>query len=139
MKPTSAQLARLHILYKQLGIDTDAKKAMLMEYTEGRTDSSAGLRQKEADALILSLAADAAAADPCDKMRKKIISRAHRLGWVLNPAAYEGKQKVDMNRLNAWCVKYGHLHKELSDYGYNDLVKLNSQMDMAYASYLKSV
>jgi len=141
---TKAELTRLHTLISKLQIPEDGKRAMIAEATNGRTTSSKemtsgeitdlcnGLQKMVPAPLPAKLVPDADK-DARDVMRKKIISRAHRLGWQLQGG------KIDMERVNAWCVSHGHLHLQLNSYGYNDLVKLVSQMDAMYKSYLKAV
>lgn len=58
--------------------------------------------------------------DPCEKMRRKLISMAHTIGW-------QSKEKADMNRINKWCVQYGQFKKELNEHTYDELTHLISQ------------
>ncbi len=69
-------------------------------------------------------------------MRKKIIALAHQMGWSsYHPDS--GKKIADMPRINAWCSKYGYLHKELNSYTLAELPKLVTQFDNLYKSFLK--
>ena len=130
MKIATTQISRLHILYQQLHMTEDARRAMIAGVTNGRTNSTSGLTQEEAFALIDDLNKLAHAADPADVMRKKILSMCHRMKWE----TAEGK--VDMERLNDWCVKSSYEHKPLKWYKYNELPQLVSQFQQVYKSYL---
>jgi len=70
-----------------------------------------------------------------DKMRKKILSLTWEMNWVVKDPAL----KVDVERVNAWCVKYGYLHKPLNSYTYNELPKLLSQFEALHASFVNSI
>ena len=77
-------------------------------------------------------------------MRGKILSRAHELGWhkkdakgnVVRDRATQ-KAKIDFDRVNEWCVKYGYLSKKLDKYTYAELPKLLWQFQQYYKQYLK--
>lgn len=73
--------------------------------------------------------------DPCQEMRRKIISMAHQIGWQL--PAY-GKPKVNMEKLEGWCLKYGQFHKPLNDHNETELAKLVTQFQYGpYSSKMK--
>lgn len=58
--------------------------------------------------------------DPCEQMRRKLISMARTIGW-------EKGNKADMKRIDAWCFQYGQYHKSLNTHTYEELVHLVSQ------------
>lgn len=49
------------------------------------------------------------------------------------------KPKVDMDHVNAWCIKHGYLKKKLDNYTYSELPKLVSQFEEVYRGYLRSI
>ena len=127
-----------------------AKEDIVSEVSKGRTTSVAALLFAEADSLIKGLKKETTfkkevnKADPCHKMRGKILSHAHELGWhkkdakgnlIRDPAT--NKTKIDFERVNEWCIKYGYLKKKLDKYTYDELPKLVWQFKEAYKDYLK--
>lgn len=122
------------MLVKELGLDADTKEDMICLHTDGRTTSIRGLTFKEADAVIkLLLGGETAAQSAAAKMRRKIMSMAHEVGWELAGG------KLDMPRLNNWCSKYGYLKKPLDAYTEAELPRLVTQYEGAYYSHLKKV
>jgi hypothetical protein len=52
------------------------------------------------------------------------------MGWKL-PGG-----KADMQRIDQWCMKYGHLHAPLNDHLGADLAKLVTTFKKVYDNYL---
>lgn len=117
---TSAQNARLHGLLGKLRIDNDTKEAMVLTHTDGRTAHSSQMMHWECACMIKHLEQLAPASSE-GKYRRKLISIAHKLNW------YDANGKVDVDRLNSWCIKYGYLHKPLNEHKEQELVKLITQ------------
>ena len=70
-----------------------------------------------------------------DRMRKRILSMCYSIGWTrYNPE--KRRQEVDMDRLEAWLLKYGYLHKPLNDYTYMELPALVTQAERLLLSTL---
>jgi hypothetical protein len=67
----------------------------------------------------------------CDKMRKKILSRYHEMGYTI-------AGKLDMPRVKESILKYGYLHKDLNKYTFSELPKLVYQVDNMLSDYLKA-
>ncbi len=137
------QNRRLHQLLPQAGIDAIDKKALVKEFSNGRTESSRELLMNEAQLLIrhleasLGLIATAPTAEQdeaSDLMRRKILSLAHEMRWEI-PAT----GKVDMGRVNGWCQARGFGKKVLNDYSHAELTKLLSQFKIMYSKYLKEL
>lgn len=55
-----------------------------------------------------------------EKMRRRILSMAHEMGWQIQGG------KIDMQRVNGWCERYGGFKKVLNKHTYLELVKLTS-------------
>ncbi len=128
---TPEQLKAVHTLYGKVKPPID-KSEMIFCYSDYRTHSSRELTKKEAADLIKALKSfvptphEAAS----DKMRKKIISMAHEMGWRLESG------RIDMAHVNAWCRKHGHAKKYLDNYTYEQLPALVTQFEKAYESYM---
>lgn len=76
------------------------------------------MTDQEARELIAYLENSRTTPSPEERMRRKIISRAHEMGWKTP----EGK--ADIERIDNWCLNYGYLKKKLNQYTYNELPKL---------------
>jgi len=152
MNVTYAQIKMLQTLRSQHGLPDDTYRSMLAEASKGRTTSTRELTQAEAFGLIDGLVRQSPNSGwkqrnhTMDKMRKKLIGYAREMGWVASPPApLPGERggaalKVDMERVNGWCKRYGFGKKPLSDYTYAELPKLLSQFETGpYAHYLRTL
>lgn len=131
---TLTQLKTIHTLFSKAGLkDKDDKKSIIRTYTKERSESSKDLTFKEAAALIGHLKTFDVKDPKADKMRKKILSLAHEMGYKLESGA------IDMNRVNAWTSKYGYLHKPLNSYTYEELPVLVSQFETVYKQFINKL
>lgn len=119
------------------------RHAICWDYSKGRTESSKDLTNAEMLNIIHDLEKGFKELDRCDFMRKKIISMAHEMGWSLipNPSPKEkgahGKRKIDMARIDEWCLKY--TGKKLNSHNYTELVKVVSQFTIVYEKFIKQL
>jgi hypothetical protein len=136
---------KLKAIYALLGDNglRDEKESIVNGFSGGRTTHASELTNAEAAALIGHLKSLDQTEGRATKMRNKILSMAHEMNWTTSPLTplqmERGKKKVDMQRVNNWCSKYGHAHKPLDDYSYNELPRLVSQFEEVYKSHLKAV
>lgn len=79
-----------------------------------------GMTYHEADRMIKSLLGKKEKT-PEEKMKNKIISMAMTIGWLTKD------DKIDMGRLNGWCLNRGMYKKRLDDHNYTELVNLVTQ------------
>lgn len=135
MKKTStySQIACIHTLLSKQGLKDD-KRSIISSFTAGRTDSVKEMKNDEAAALIGHLKSMDPEEKSADKMRNKIISMAHEMGWRLPDTT-----KIDMKHVNGWMRSKSYLKKDLDAYRYNELPKLVSQFEEVYKSYLNKV
>ena len=122
----------LHSRLQSLGYKMD-KEEILLTHTDGRTDSLRALTDEEFNGLIVHLRAvlEKQHSDQAvQRQRKKVIALMCQMGYVTE------EDKPDMDRINAWCETYGHLHKRLNYYFGNDLTKLVSQAEAVYKSFI---
>lgn len=131
MKASNEQKQKIHLQLNlmKLGTDKEYKQRLVQQYSNGRETSTTELTYEEAEALLNDLRR---LTDSDDKMRKKIIHWARRMGWEKNG-------KADMKRINTWCIASGYLHKELNLYTHKELPELVSQFELVFKSYLKTV
>ena len=139
-KVGNKEIIRVHGLLAQLGLvkDTEYKANLIKQYTGGRETSTKGLLINEYGELIQDLQGlvnnkrkpgDLQAA----RKRKLLLHYAHMMQWELATG------KVDMQRVNDWCVKYGQYHKALNEHNTSELSHLLVQFEKAFQSFLKSV
>lgn len=126
----------LHMLLTQTGMMHN--KAILVNCaSNGRTESSRSLTVDEAQYLISYLRSlPNKEADQANRMRRKIISMAHEMGWHV---LVGDRWVADLTRINNWMMKSSYLKKRLNDYKYNELPKLVTQFEAVYKSFLKKV
>jgi len=60
------------------------------------------------------------------------------MGWQL-PPDNTGRRRVDMKRVDGWCVSFSYLKKKLDNYTYEELPKLVSQFELVYTDYLNKI
>ena len=138
------QLRAIHALLGDHGLRDD-KASIVQAFTGGRTTHSSEMSIREAAALIGHLKSLNPINGRADKMRNKILSMAHEMGWTVPSSGLqppsphgEGKQKVDMAHVNNWCLAKSYLKKKLDDYEYAELPKLVTQFEQVYKSHLKN-
>jgi hypothetical protein len=129
---TKEKIKHLSALLNQHNISDDTRKDLIFQFSEGRTESRKELKLTEAIALISFLSSGSAKFDPRDKMRKKILSMFHEMG-------YKKEGELDLEHVKTTIEKYGYLHKPLNDYQKNELPKLISQITKMRDTYLKKV
>lgn len=130
---TNAQNARLWKLLNQLDIDEEQRRDLVKEYTLGRTDSSRAMLAHECASLIHALeqqlGVDSA---KCWRMRRKVYSLAHELGWETSDGA------VCKERLQNWINKFGRHHVELNKMNERQLRDTITQLEILADKYDKA-
>ena len=124
------QIKKIHVLLPEhIKSDPAEKAAFVAQFTGDPTRTSTKqLTRSQADAMINYLD------ESSDRMRKKILSICHDIGWETD----EGK--IDWDRLNAWLKKYGHKHKSnLNYYSKKELTVLVTQFEKLQQSEYEKV
>lgn len=98
----------------------DAKDAIVLAHTNGRTTSISELTKAEASAIINQFTKKSEVSNE-DNKRKKVIHYAHLLGW-------EKEGKVDMERLNNFLVSSSGFGLQINQLSANQLNKIISQL-----------
>lgn len=110
------------------------KHDIAYSFSDGRTVHLSDLTHTETMELVTYLRQlTGQSANPCDKMRRRILSIAHEMHWELPDG------RVDMERLNNWLLKYSAPKKALDGLSYNELTQLVSQMDNVLRDFLKGI
>lgn len=115
------------------GYDVD-RSSLIWDFTQGKKTSLKDLSSVEYREFISYLNRILSSTNiKADKMRKKIISYFHKMGYQ------EEDMTINMDRVNNWCCRYGYLHKRLNDYTENELPKLITQVESVYTSFLAGI
>lgn len=123
---TKAQNARLFTLLGKLRLGEDERHELAFAFSDGRTSSTRELRAYECNNLIHHLEKMLKAHPEEVKhynMRRKVFSLAHQLGWELPNG------KVDMVRLNGFCLKRTACKKPLLAMTVKELVAVVTQLE----------
>jgi hypothetical protein len=121
----------------------DQKKQMILDVTQGRTESSGALSFDEAHQLLQFLNADTDnTQESIDKQVRKLFALAYDINWIRDrPTVGPGGKvttKKDFSTVYEWVKKFGYLKKELRDYNEKELPKLITQFQQGpHAYYLK--
>lgn len=132
-------------LLKSAG-QTENRQAIIMGFTDGRTDSLKGLTDTEYLELIRKLkglvhsqpkvAHTAGPKGQADKMRKKLIWVLCSMGFLKIKGSgevfhFENQvtRKANMEAINAVIERLGYLKKPLKDYKLSELPKLVTQFE----------
>lgn len=142
---TTQQIRYLYFLLDQLGI-RHMKSDLVTQASEGRTESARELKNLEMIDLLNHLGNKLKEAKQDNRphnqsfqhlgrMRKRILSICYSIGWTRYDPD-KRRHQVDHDRLQAWLIKYGYLHKSLNDYTYLELPTLVTQMERLLKSTL---
>jgi hypothetical protein len=115
MQRTQKQNKILHMLISKIGMPEDAKREMIISFTNGRTANSSEMNYHECQSMINTI--KSIFQDEADKKRKKVISNLLQAGFTTP----EGK--ADMHRINAWCRNQA-FKKDLNGHSMLELSKL---------------
>jgi hypothetical protein len=141
MKPiTTKQVQFIKVLLAQRQLMEDSP-AIASQYSNKRTTHISELTVAEGIHLIKTLTAQSTAKTPEETMRRKLISQAREMGWVITVPNEQGKHivKADMPRIQAWCKTYGYLHKDLNSYNLDELPKLLTQFGIVHKQFLQEL
>lgn len=137
---TKGQNIKLHTLLAKLGISLEVKRDLVHQYTNGRGTSTKELYVDEAGDLISALEHQLTGKGvvpkggfDADRKRKYLLHLAHLRG-VTTPAG-----KVDVERVNQWCIKYGKYKKALMDHTTEELSLVIWQMEKVTTDFLNGI
>lgn len=134
------QLKIISTICSVLKINKDDKATMVNGFSGGRCTSSKDLYFNEAIELVShlqQLQGTQPKGPGTIRMIGKICGYAREMQW--SKKNVEGKIVADMNRLNEWAIKYGHLHKKINAYHYDELPILVTQFEKVYKDYLNKL
>lgn len=130
---TPQQNKIIHSLLNQLGL-MPQKANLVLSFTNQRTESSKEMHPIEALEFIKWLTNETKnEAEKANQMRRKILAKAHRIKWEFPNG------KVDVKRVNDWCITKSYLKKPFNQYTFKELPQLVSQFEIVYQYYLNNV
>lgn len=131
---TPKQRSMIGFLINRLGLEMEDKEDLIWVYTDERSTSIRDLSFSEAKQVIQSLTKGVVLPlTPAAKMRRKILSMAHELNWELDNG------KIDMDRVNRWCIQYGYLGKPLDQYRTAELPALVFAFENMHRKHLEGI
>lgn len=131
MKSTNQQKGAIAVLINKLGLK-EQKGAIVAGFSSMGHESTKELTEQEARQLIMHLKTLDPDEKKCEKLRKTIISMAHEMGY-----RKPGTTKVDMVKLDDWCVNYGKYKKKLNQHKYDELLVLQWQFKQYHDKFIK--
>lgn len=134
-----SKFAQYFALEKQLkatGYKAD-RSDLIADYTGNRSTSLKELTPHEYNGLIRFMNEQLQPfkqkqEDKNRRQRRKVIALFCNMHYVTADG------KADMKRINDWCIKYGHLHVELTYYSGADLTRLVSQAENTYKTFIQT-
>lgn len=135
------QIIAINTIISKRGLK-ELKKQMLLDASNGRTDSSKQLTGEEAAILLQYLNAEKnKTQESIDLMIRKLFAMAYDLRWIEKKVEVTStgiQSKKDFSTVYDWVKKFGYLSKDLKEYKQNELPKLISQFEQGpYSYYLK--
>lgn len=139
---TAGQNRQLYLLLNSTGL-IQQKENLALSFSNHRTESTSELTVLECTELIKYLKNEEQKKkvkrhefdknDPAQKMRRKILSICHEMGWE------DSGGRIDWERLNSWLVKYGYKKYEtLNQYSEKELPTLVTQFENLLKSRYES-
>jgi hypothetical protein len=125
------QIQKLQCLYRELRL-TEHKKEILLHFTKGRTDSTAGLTFDEARDLIQDIAQH----EPTEKMRKAIFSLAYQAGIIYGES--DTDKKINRAKLNIFLRERGTVKKDIEKQTLTELKNTYAQCAAIVKSHTKT-
>lgn len=116
------QIAKIHVLFGQLGL-TESKRDIIVQFSNGRTESSKELYFEEAKSLIIRLSEHS----PNERIKSLIFSLAYQAGIIYGSTGED--KKINAAKLNIFLRERGTVKKELNAMSYLELVKTHRQFE----------
>jgi hypothetical protein len=124
---------------KQNGVEVD-RSVLVQEFSHGNKYGLTDLTEWELQEFnrwmrskATELENNATEPEKCNQIRRKIIALFHKMKWQTPQGT------IDLERLNAWCIKYGQFHKPLNAHNLPEVTKLCSQVEEVYKTFIAAV
>ncbi|NJN27175.1 MAG: hypothetical protein HC819_14945 [Cyclobacteriaceae bacterium] len=130
---TKHQIIAIYAALGKAGL-RDEKDSIVGKFSGGRTHSVRNMSVVEAAELISALKEVDPVYHKENKMRRRIISMAHEMGWHI-----PGSKQISLARIDAWCKQYSYKRKRLNSYTYAELPRLVAQFEIVYTKFIKGL
>ncbi len=133
---TNAQNKRLYGLFSKLGINSDLKKDLVLQFTNNRTEKSSEMKYGECNNLIASLQAELnkrnrQKADLLQTQRRNVFKLMYDIGLIDGRMTTRKKMAV----INAWVENKTAFKTDLNNLSYEQLTKLIKQLQAVRRRY----
>lgn len=124
---TTAQKQLLHRLQRQKSMSEDVYRNLILQYSNGRTDTSKELTKEEARQLISKLLDEDGKNKWLERKKHRLVCRIYRISCEIKGlnADYDGSDPIEreMNiaKINMWLRQYGSCKKPVSRQNYEEL------------------
>ena len=133
-KPVTAQQVKaLHTVFRQMGMDADERHEFIVNFTDGRTNSTKELTMNEARKLLDILGKDQREA--YQREAKQVCKQIYALSFqisFLNKGFDNGTtEEFEMNKakINVFCRNNTRFHKNLTEMSLAELKEVKKQME----------
>jgi hypothetical protein len=124
--------------YAIINVQGLTKREVVMDASNQRTDRLTALTDGEYKELMLRLK-KLNRIPPGDAMRKALIAMARQLRWYLPISKPGDPLRVDVKRIDNWCIKYGPYKKALMSHNVPELTKVVTVFQKVLSDYLTAL
>lgn len=132
-KITPQQIKALHAQFRRMGFNDEDRHGFISQFTEGRTDSTAGLTKEEAGLLLTRLNRE-----ETDRIRKEarslvkqIFSLSFRISFLNKDFPNDTPEDFEMNKakINQFCRNRSKFRKPITEMTLEELKEVKRQFE----------
>lgn len=132
-KITPQQIKALHAQFRRMGFNDEDRHGFISQFTEGRTDSTAGLTKEEAGLLLTRLNRE-----ETDRLRKEarslvkqIFSLSFRISFLNKDFSNDTPEDFEMNKakINQFCRNRSKFRKPITEMTLEELKEVKRQFE----------
>ena len=132
-KITPQQIKALHAQFRRMGFNDEDRHGFISQFTEGRTDSTAGLTKEEAGLLLTRLNRE-----ETDRLRKEARSLVKQIFSLSFPISFLNKdfpndtpEDFEMNKakINQFCRTRSKFRKPITEMTLEELKEVKRQFE----------
>lgn len=132
-KITPQQIKALHAQFRRMGFNDEDRHGFISQFTEGRTDSTAGLTKEEAGLLLTRLNHE-----ETDRTRKEarslvkqIFSLSFRISFLNKDFSNDTPEDFEMNKakINQFCRSRSKFRKPITEMTLEELKEVKRQFE----------
>ena len=132
-KITPQQIKALHAQFRRMGFNDEDRHGFISQFTEGRTDSTAGVTKEEAGLLLTRLNRE-----ETDRLRKEarslvkqIFSLSFRISFLNKDFSNDTPEDFEMNKakINQFCRNRSKFRKPITEMTLEELKEVKRQFE----------